>query len=631
MSMSISSPVSLSTLLKARIGAAVETLFAQPPDPNVIVVEPAARPEFGDVTTNVAMRLARPLGRPPRDIAEALSQQLAQDPWIRRADAAGPGYVNLDIAWDVWMQAEGRELLPIFPPQGGKVIVEHTSINPNKAAHVGHLRNACIGDSVARLLRRTGQLVEVHNYIDDLGRQVADTVTGLLYLDPGTVATGQPRFCDFCWDVYAALHQGYQSNPSLKAQGDQTLHELEAGDNRIAWMAEAFVQQILEDQQRDMARFGIRYDLLVHESDILRAGLWETAFSRLQGSSRFVRETDGPQAGCWVLRAREDDEDAAEERDGAHMPDKVLVRSNGLLTYTAKDIAYHLWKFGLLPLDFRYHLRGDGLYSTGREILEHPALGGANTVINVIDRRQSYPQEMVQEALQAVGFEDAARNLHHIGYAVVSLSRRTAAHLGVPVEEGRDVYPMAGRQGIGIKIADLLALVAEAVESARSRKEGIGSEAIASGAIRYYLLRHNLQTDIVLDTDSVADIHGNTGPYVMYTHARAAGILRRADPTEAEAVAAPAPAILDPWERMVAISLAWWPDVLVEAARAYNPTVIATYVHELAERFNRFYEECPILRAGDTERRFRLALVRRVVAVMADGLDLLGVPAPDAM
>ncbi len=622
------SPSSLRAALKSRIGTALTALFGEPPDPDAIVVEQTARPEFGDVTTNVAMRLSYRLRRPPREIAEALSRQLAEDPWVRRAEAAGPGYVNLDIAWDVWLQSQSEQLVPMFAPRSGKVIVEHSSINPNKAAHVGHLRNACIGDSVARLLRRTGHFVEVHNYIDDLGRQVADTVTGLLYLDPEAVPADQTRFCDYCWDVYAAVHHAYETDQPLKAHGDEVLHALEAGENRTAWMAEAFVRQILDDQLRDMARFGIRYDLLVHESDIMRAGLWEEVFLRLQASPRFVRETSGPQAGCWVLRTRDEEGGG---RDGAHMPDKVLVRSNGLLTYTAKDIAYHLWKFGLLPLDFRYHLRGEGLYSTGREVLEHPSLGRADTVVNVIDRRQSYPQEMVREALQAVGFEDAAGHLHHIGYAVVALSRSTAARLGVPVEDGRDVYPMAGRQGIGIKVADLLAVVSDAVEHARSRQEGIASEAIAAGAIRYYLLRHNLQTDIVLDTTAVADIRGNTGPYVMYTHARAAGILRRADPAETTANQVAAPAVLEPWERLVATTLASWPDVLFEAAETYNPTMVATYVYELADRFNRFYEECPILRAGDQERRFRLSLVRRVAAVMADALGLLGVPAPDAM
>ena len=617
--------MSLQSQLAQSIGQALASISPQPVSPDDIVVEQAARPEFGDVTTNAAMRLSRILKAPPREIGERLAQALAGDALVRRADVAGPGYVNLFVDWGEWLARE--PVLPTFDPQPGKVIVEHTSINPNKAAHVGHLRNAAIGDSIARLFRRTGHQVEVHNYIDDLGRQVADTVTGLLYLDPGAVSGSHARFSDYCWDVYAALHEAYGRDVDLKSRGEEVLHALEAGQNRVAWIAEAVVQEILDDQLRDMERFGIRYDLLVHESDILRVGLWGAAFERLQTSPRFGFETDGPLAGCWVLRT----EGNFDADDAGHIQDKVLVRSNGLLKYTAKDIAYHLWKFGLLPLDFSYHQVGDGLYSTGREAAVPAVFGQADRVVNVIDRRQSYPQQMVREALHAVGFEDEAGRLHHIGYAVVSLSRRTAASLGVGVEEGRDVYPMAGRQGIGIKVTDLLALVSGVVDQARSRAEGISSEAIAAGAIRYYLLRHNLRTDIVLDTDAVADIRGNTGPYLMYTHARGSGILRRAGESGEPSGRDWGRDFLEPPERVLAATLAAWPDVLADAAAEMNPTAVASYAYELADRFNRFYEACPILRAPEPARAFRLEIVQRVTAVMGDALGVLGVPAPEAM
>lgn len=616
--------MSLTAEVQHQIARVLRESLSTAINPADILVEKTARPEFGDLTTNVAMRLAREVGRPPREIGERLAVALTADRLILRAEVAGPGYVNLFVNWGEWMAAEPA--LPSFGSVEDKVIVEHTSINPNKAAHVGHLRNAAIGDTVARLLRRTGHAVEVHNYIDDLGRQVADTVTGLLYLDTESISGPHARFSDYCWDVYAAVHEAYSRTSDLKARGEVVLHDLEAGQNRIAWMAEAVVRQILDEQLRDMARFGIRYDLLVHESDILRIGLWEAAFSRLEASPRFVLETEGTLSGCWVLRS----EKASEAEDAAHIQDKVLVRSNGILTYTAKDIAYHLWKFGLLPLDFHYHQVNEGLFSTGREATSHLSFGRADRVVNVIDRRQSYPQQMVREALSATGFGPAAHHLHHIGYAVVALSRRTAAALGVPVDDERDVYPMAGRQGIGIKVTDLLTLVSDAIERARSRTGGLASEAIAAGAIRYYLLRHNLQTDIVLDTDVVADIHGNTGPYLMYTHARGAGILRRAEKAASDVMPG-TPPVLEPVERVLLATVSTWPDELTKAADEMNPTGVANFAYTLAEHFNRFYEACPILRANEPQQSFRLELVRRVTAVLADALGILGVPAPDAM
>jgi arginyl-tRNA synthetase len=617
--------MSLRTALKAALLDALKRawptadLTVQPDD---VVLEPAARPEFGDYASNLAMRLAGRLRRPPREVAQALCDGLQTSPWVQRAETAGPGYVNIWVNWGQWLAAVPAT--PGYDERPEKVVVEHTSINPNKSAHVGHLRNACIGDTLVRLLRRTGHRVEVHNYIDDLGKQVADTMTGLLYLPDDAAPGPHGRFGDFCWDIYAAVHRAYAEGGGLAEEAGRVLHALEAGQNRIAWLAEVTVQRIVAEQLEDMARFGIRYDLLVHESDIIREGLWKAAADRLRSSPLFRMEESGPLAGCWVLK-----QDTAETPDDVeHIQDKVLVRSNGVLTYTAKDIAYHLWKFGLVDVDFRYHRLRDRLYSTGRTAESAPAFGRADRVVNVIDVRQSYPQRMVRLALRAVGFVRQAEALHHIGYGVVSLSKRTAESLGIPTSEDKTTYAMAGRQGIGIKITDLLEAVTRRVEAERSRREGLASDAIAAGAIRYYLLRHHLQTEIVFDTEAASDIRGNTGPYLMYAHARAAGVLRRAGRSDTKA---PAPSALDPAERTLLTLLAEWPDRLEEAALQLNPTGVATYAYQLADAFNRFYEHCPILRADEPTQSFRLALTARAKATLADALDMLGVPAPDEM
>jgi arginyl-tRNA synthetase len=619
--------MSLREQLQAALGQALDAVMtaADPnrPHPRDIVVEPAARTEFGDYTTNVAMRLAGPLRMPPRQVAEHLRRALAASPWLMRVDVAGPGYLNLWINWEAWLTTLADSVQNAPHPE--KVVVEHTSVNPNKAAHIGHLRNACIGDSVVRILRRAGYRVEVHNYIDDLGKQVADTMVGLLHLPEDAVAGPHARFSDYCWDIYAAVHRAYADRPELVSASGSVLHALEQGQNRVAWLGEVVVQRIVAEQLQDMARFGIAYDLLVHESDILRRGLWQAAAERLATSPRFVREESGPLAGCWVLK-QETDRDAAPDEE--HIQDKVLVRSNGVLTYTGKDIAYHLWKFGLLPVDFRYHRLQDALYSTGREDEPAPAFGHADRVVNVIDRRQDYPQQMVRLALATAGFQAAADALHHISYGVVSLSRRTAAALGIPVEEGRNTYPMAGRQGIGIKVTDLLDVVVRRIDSERSRSGGLSSVEIAAGAIRYYLLRHHLQTEIVFDTEAASDIRGNTGPYLMYAHARTAGILRRAG---GHPLTVAVPETLEDVERLLLTALAEWPDRLQEAAAELNPTAVANYVYKLADTFSQFYEHCPILRAEEPRRTFRLILTHRVKATLADALGVLGVPAPEEM
>ncbi len=604
----------------------------QLPHTLAVAVEPTARPEFGDYTTNVAFALAKVARRAPLAIAQALAPRVvALCPLATAGEAAAPGYVNLTV--DFWPGLLGPDL-PTFAPAATKVVVEHTSVNPNKAAHVGHLRSAVVGDVIARLLRRVGTGVEVHNYVDDLGKQVADTLIGLLHLD-FTDPVPTHRFDDFCWDLYAEVARRVATDPEWQARERAALEALERQDNGTAWVGQLMTDRLVHEQLEDMGRFHIQYDLLVHESDIVREGFWARAFADLSRSPRLVHETTGRLAGCWVLRTGADPSDdglpepEAAAGDPRFNPDKVLVRSNGTLTYVAKDIAYHLWKFGRLDQDFQYRSTGgDGPWTTAR-VGEPPphAFGRADRVVNVIDHRQDYAQEMVRLALAALGHDDAATALTHVSYGVVSLSPATAAQLGVDTSAGRSSYPMAGRQGIGIKVSELLAVVKEAVAASRSRDSGLSSQEIAVGAIRYYLLRHNLSTEIVFDVDAARDVHGNTGPYLMYAHARASSVLRRVADVPVDDVPRP----LTPAERALARQLAAWPAVLEEAAAAVNPTLLATYAYRLAEEFTQFYETHPVARAAPGERSGRIRLTRRVERVLHDALDVLGLPAPEEM
>lgn len=628
-----------------------------------IYLEQPAQPVHGDYSTNAAMKLAKILHRPPMEIAEGIRKQLEADaaafPIIRHVETAAPGFLNLFINWPVW---DRMNLASIPDPARSqeKVLIEHTSINPNKAAHIGHLRNSCIGDTIGRLLKRTGYQVEVHNYIDDLGNQLADTVVGLQRVP---AEQSHDRFGDFCWEIYSEINRQYARHPEMQEERAKVLHALEEGTGNIAWLGQLVAERNVREHVEEMETFGIRYDVLVWESSILREGLWEDAFAMLRKSPLFVKEEAGKLAGCWVLKDH-DNVNSDSLPDNEYSSEKVLVRSNGILTYTAKDIAYHLWKFGLLERKFRYRRFADGLWTTA-SIGQHEAYGNADRVINVIDRRQEYPQAIVKLALEQLGFEQQAARLQHVGYGVVSLSPMTAERLGIDTSDGRKSYPMSGRQGIGVKVQDFLKEMETVIEGKRSRNTGLSSREIAASAMRYYLLRYALQTEIIFDVDQATEISGNTGVYLLYSYARAASILAKATNEGAPADISPmnepysgnrdssfsglysdfdekqgtlpVSALPDPLpplslpESTLLRHLAYWPETLEAAAAELNPGTLCTYAYELASLFNNFYAVCPILKASPEEQKVRLWITARFQATMEDALSVLGLPAPEQM
>ncbi|HLN64938.1 MAG TPA: arginine--tRNA ligase [Symbiobacteriaceae bacterium] len=600
------------------------------PEGLTVEVDQPARLEHGDYTATIALHLARYLRRPPLKIATEISERLSRLcadgvlPFIAKLDVVPPGFVNLFLNWTA-LPDGAFEYQPATDSPQTKVVVEHTSINPNKSAHVGHLRNSCIGDALARLLARTGHEVEVHNYIDDLGNQVADTVVGLLHVP---VQYPAERFGDFCWDLYARVNQEYKADAALESQRAKVLHALEEGNNNVAWLGGLVAERIVTEHLAEMKAFQIDYDLLVWESNIVREGFWAAAFALLQSSPLFVKEQSGKLAGCWVLR-QPGEGGGAQETD--HNADKVLVRSNGVLTYTAKDIAYHLWKFGLLGRSFSYRKFSSDVWTTATHGAEK-RFGRAARVINVIDRRQEYPQRMVKLALETLGFAEAAQNLHHVGYGVVSLSPETASRLGVDTSDGKASYAMSGRQGIGVKVSELLDHLEETINAKRTRRAGIPSRKVAAAAIRYYLLRHSLVTEIVFDLNLATEVTGNTGVYLMYAHARASSILLKGgvDPSHVPSAPSDIPPLNDA-ERALLRHLVQWPDTLREAAGELAPNLICTYAYELAALFSTFYTSLPVLKAEAPVRNFRLWLTALFRRTLADALETIGLPTPNRM
>lgn len=622
------------------LGAAVTEL------PSVVLEQPA-NPDFGDYSSNIAMQLAKVLRKAPMAIAELITTEISQSGDLNglfyKIDIAAPGFINLYIDWQEWA---GRSFeLP--ETAGEKVIIEHTSVNPNKSMHVGHLRNACIGDALVRILRKTGYSVEVHNYVDDLGNQLADTVVGLLNVP---LAGDHVRFGDYCWDIYAGVNKEYALHPESVHKRTEILHALEEGHGNTAWLGSLVAERIVREHVAEMKGFGIGYDLLVWESSILKEGFWSSAFALLEQTEVFMQETEGKLAGCWILKQAAEESSEAEADE--HHKDKVLVRSNGILTYTAKDIAYHLWKFGLLDKDFSYSEFNAGLWTTGLSG-EQLAFGRADRVVNVIDYRQEYPQAMVKQALEVLGYTEQAEKLHHVSYGVVSLSPASAAELGIDISDGKASYAMSGRQGIGIKVTELVQLMENTIDATRSDKSGLSSRLIATAAIRYYLLRFNLGTEIIFDFKQATEISGNTGVYLMYTYARAGSVLSKAVVTAAKAnlnaeKANPAaekatpeaeqtdalpvfPATLQKAELALLRHLSNWQDTLYSASVQLTPNTICSYAHTLASLFNNFYSACPILKGEPESVAFRLWLTQRFRDTLGEVLEVLGLPQPERM
>ncbi|KIL39116.1 arginyl-tRNA synthetase [Gordoniibacillus kamchatkensis] len=624
----------ISETIISAVDDVVEQMLAnaggQKPERLKIIVEHPANLTHGDYSTNVAMQLAKTLKKPPMSIAGEIKERLLAHVKINalfyKIEVAAPGFINLYLDWGKWASEASRgAILPDPDRKSAKVLIEHTSINPNKSAHIGHLRNSCIGDTLARMLKRIGQQVEVHNYIDDLGNQLADTVVGFMH-----TKTEEPfaRFGDFCWETYAKINKAYKANPDLQKERAVVLHELEQGSSNVAWLGLLVAERIVREHLEELKQFGVEYDVLVWESSIVREGFWSQAFELLRTTPIFRQETEGKLAGCWVLKQAEDGGSSADNED--FHADKVLVRSNGILTYTAKDIAYHLWKFGLLGKDFHYAKFTDRVWSTQQDGVKK-TIGHADRVINVIDRRQEYPQAMVKQALLALGYEQQAQHLQHVSYGVVSLSPDTAADLGVDITERKHSYPMSGRQGIGIKVADLLDRMEQIIDAKRSRRTGLSSRVIAAAAIRYYLLKFHLQTEIVFDFEQATEISGNTGVYLLYSYARACSIL---DKVKSESGQTAPPAAFDDLElqeHTLLRQLAYWPEILHTAVQELAPNHICAYMHELATLFNHFYATCPILRAENRKKHVRVWLTERFRETLRDALQVLGLPTPKRM
>jgi arginyl-tRNA synthetase len=622
--------------------------------------------EMGDFSSAVCLSLAKEKRRPPMEIAEEVVERLKSNlaPPIREVAVTPPGYINFTVDWPYLARELVSDILERKESFGKpstheeeKVFIEHTSVNPNKAMHIGHLRNSVLGDTVARVFKWLGFPVEVCNYIDDTGVQVVDVVTAFLYLDSpfyhegsadlrpvwAKVLEGQPLDY-FCWDLYARFENELEKSSFLREKREEVLHQIEKGEHPVAPFAKELSKRIVQAHLGTVGQLNIYYDLLNWESDIIRQGFWQETFELLKQRGALRLETEGPNEGCWVVPFG----GIVETSDGVKSLDKILVRSNGSVTYTGKDIAYQLWKFGLLEKDFLYAswgLQADGsvLWTTDKDGEPGDVLrrqfGHAGRVINVIDVRQSYPQKVVSECLRQMGFEKEADRSIHLAYEVVNLSPAAARILGAEETEEKKSIAMSGRSGTGVKAQDFIEMVKKkVVEKADHPLEESVASALASAAIRYYLLKFSPESQIIFDFDEALKTTGDTGIYLEYAHARACSILRKADERDVDdrwnrdCV----PARLTETERNLLNGLSEFPSAFMRSGKTLRVSQLTEYAFDLACSFTSFYEhpdpesdvQTPFIHLQDRNlRAFRLSLVRAFQTVMANMLRLMGMPA----
>jgi arginyl-tRNA synthetase len=615
---------------------------------------PTPDPKMGDLALTFPFALAKTLKKAPRAIAQEAVPLLGSVEGVIKAEVAGGGFLNL------WLDkaAVFAEALRVAGkssvlPEEDKIIIEHTNINPNKAAHIGHLRNACLGDTLARCLRFKGEKVEVQNYIDDTGVQVVDVVFGFMELEKKSlddIKNLPGRFDYDCWDLYARASAYLAEHPEAGAKKAAIIKGIEHGQDPEYAMSRYVSRRIVRAHLATMKRLGIAYDVLPCESTILHLKFWEKAFDLLKERQAIYLAGEGENKGCWVMRLDED-----EERE------KVIVRSDGTVTYVGKDIAYQLWKFGLLGRDFYYEpfAEEDGRtlwISTSTPTPDGPRFGGASKVYNVIDTRQSYLQKVVVQGLRSLKYDTQAAKSVHFSYEMVALSPKSLAELGYTAseeEKDRSFLEVSGRKGLGVKADDLLDRLEDkaraeiekrnpalpAPEKARIARD------IASGALRYFMLKFARNSLIVFDFEEALSFEGETGPYLQYTAVRMNSIFRKLK--ERDGVAeydivprADGRSILpeglseretaDFWDLIVTASSL--EQEVLRSVAALEFSHLAKFAFLLCQKFNGYYHKYPVLAEENEEvKAFRLLILRYTKEQLQRALALMGIPLPERM
>lgn len=620
-----------------------------------VFIEHPANMDFGDYATNISMKLAKELKCSPMVLSKTIVEELlkadlqftfnsAKYPIFSGIYAVPPGFINFKLSREFLnsILQNIRETRETYGSEnigkGERIALEHSNVNPNKATHVGHLRNACIGQFLERIYEYLGYNVEVQYYHNDVGVQVATSYMSLSKVHKFQ-RVDYRKFDLYMWDMYAEMESMIQENPELQKERDALMIKLESPNNPEFVQQRAFANQILVEQLKTFQNLDFDYDVIIHESDIIALGFWEKTFNLLRTNKNVYLADDGPSKGCWLIRLHNDAEPSVKKDPALDVEeDKIIVRSNGVPTYTAKDIAYHLWKFGLLGEDFGYVSQN---YGTQAKILWETSYDTAtkdskvsfskvSKVLNVIDVKQTYAMSTVKEMLRYLGYEAQASNMVHVNYGFVYLSPGTAKKLGIDISDNKDRYGMSGRKGWGIKVDDFIDMVDSHLTTVYG--EFAALREVRNGAIKFELLKYNTFQDLVFDLDAALSIKGFSGPYVQYTYARACSILSKNDLDLELSTKKVWQYICNDTELEVLKYLIKFPDIINLSASEYAPNILCNYLFDLSQKYNAFYNAYVILDASNKETSsFRVALTEAVSYVLKRGLFLLGINAPTHM
>ncbi len=644
--------IELKSRLKKAVYEKLKAVFPLSPEDLDFCATPDRK--MGDLALTFPFQLAKKLQKAPRDIAAKAVTRLGKLDGVRKITVAGGGYVNFFLERKEFFSGLlGGSGKPALFPEEAKIIIEHTNINPNKAAHIGHLRNACLGDTLGRCLKHRGENVEIQNYIDDTGVQVVDVVFGLTELEGRSLADLEDipgRFDYYCWDLYARVSAFFAGHPEAQSRRSEILKKIELGDDPEYAMSRQVSRRILRAHLETMKRLGITYDVLPCESSILHLKFWDRAFDLLKRKNAIRYADVGENKGCWVMSLEDDAE-----------REKVIVRSDGTVTYVGKDIAYQLWKFGLLGLDFHYEpfIEEEGRtiwISTSSPTAGGPSYGGASKVYNVIDARQSYLQKVVVQGLKSLQYDEQAEKSIHFAYEMVALSPKSLRELGyTPTEEDKDrtFLEVSGRKGLGVKADDLIdRLEQKALTEVVKRNPEMSADdsgriarEIACGALRYFMLKFARNSLIVFDFDEALSFEGETGPYLQYTFVRMNSIfrkLREREGTAEEDVAPPSKGggialdrisekeYGDFWD--LVLDAAGLEDEIVHSTGSLEFSHLAKFAFNLCQRFNTYYHLYPVLAEEDPEiRNLRLLTIKYIKGQLRSALSLMGIPLPERM
>jgi arginyl-tRNA synthetase len=599
-------------------------------------VEPA-KPGFGDVSSNVSFLLAKHLKKNPKEIANILSEKYRQltSTLVSNVESHPSGYLNFFANWETLTQlilseSDLDEFGSIDLGGNSTIVVEHTSVNPNKALHIGHIRNIILGDTIARILKKSNYKVNILNYVDDSGLQVADIIVGFRHFGFAQEPPFGKKFDHYCGDdVYVKTTEKYEKDPSLEEIRKNILKELEDGTSETAQFADKITRRVLENQLETCWNLGVYYDCLNFESQIIRSGLWGRIFEKLKEMCLIEFENEGKNVGCWVIRGENNEED------------KVIVRSNGTATYIAKDIPYAAWKLGLLEDPFNYqkyekiqpddHILWQTTLAVSSESKQNFT---GEKVITVIDSRQARLQKIITALMSK--FKSAEDAYVHLGYESVTLSGDTAQTLGLNTE-GKQAQ-MSGRKGLYVNADSVYDLLkTKTIEETRKRHPEMAdseidkiSHQISVGTLRYEMIKQDLDKMITFDLTKSLSLEGDTAPYIQYTHARASRIIEKSHRTPS--IDVDFSLLNDKSELDLIKTIGLFDIYVMDAAKNLSPKVIARYCHDLAVAFNSFYEHVKVLELDDEKlENSRLCLVNSFKLTLEKALELLGIVAPDKM